>query len=134
MEIRKILKEAEFYGDAIVSVTHATRKEVDIARDSLSNFFETDAVSLSVRIVKGRKYGFAKTDNLGKWKDCVRTAGKILRLSKPLKTKIPVAGGRKFPQVNSFSEEVEKLDMKDLSNFGTKLIKSVKKENYQSLD
>lgn len=79
----KILKTSR-YDTEVNIVSHDS---MSIIYDRFSIPSRVESASLHVRVTKGKKYGYSLTTDLKKWKQSIKDAAKIMRVTKPLDIK-----------------------------------------------
>jgi PmbA protein len=93
--IEKILKSSEY--DTEINITDKTDTSIEYERFPIPS--HTESANLEIRITNGKKYGYASTTDLGKWKKCLANAKKIMNVSKPLEIE------PKLPQKQKYIEK-----------------------------
>ncbi len=63
-------------------------------KETLTNLNAGETIELNVRITKNKKYGFAQTTNLSKWRECVDAAVKLMKVNEPLTVNPELSGSK----------------------------------------
>ena len=126
MEINKIIKFGEKFGDVSISVEKESKSEIIYSNRKASKFVEGEEVSLGIRISRGKKFGYAFTTNIDNWKDTIIRAAKIMKVSKDLENEVPIVERKKMPSLEKmYYKEIAGLSSKDIFEHGEELVSSV---------
>lgn len=109
---KKIINAAKDYNVEVLLSKGSIDKlsfEEDDLKDNSSGAF----VNLSICVVKDNKLGFANTNNLEKWKECLENAKKISNVSKPLKEYFGLPGKQKYMDI-PYDKGIESLDIQKM--------------------
>lgn len=130
MEVDKILKFGQRFGDVTICLTKSNQTTVSFTNKDVGNAINGDSVFLEIRISKGKRFGYSTTNDLTKWKDVVLKAAKIMKLSKDLDLDIPLVQKKKVKPVEGlYYKKVEKLSVEDLFSFAKSLVSAPEKLN-----
>ncbi len=126
MEINKIVKFGEKFGDVTVILNNNRTSNVGYSNGKVSKSSHGETSSLHVRISKGKKFGYATTKEMLKWKEAVLTAAKIMKLSRKLDFDVPIATKQPLPRVEgTFYRDVGRMPSRKLFDYGKQLVEKV---------
>jgi PmbA protein len=109
--LRKILKAAEKYGNAELVLSNLGTDAVIYDNENLSQTNNGTRADLTIRLSKGKQFGFSTTNNLENWEQCVRDAYSVMKASKPLDSEIVLPKKSKYPKVSGmFSKKIESFN------------------------
>ncbi len=124
--IDKIIKEGEKYGDVNVILSRNQSLEIGFVNREIASTNEGDTLQLAIRISKNKKFGYATTSDISKWRECLSNAVKIMKVSKELEQKIHLAEPQKFRKVEGiFSKRVLDLPPEKIISKGYKMMDEI---------
>lgn len=124
----KILTYASKYGSAEVVINRESETEVSFENELFKNVSSGSTTILKVRITKNKKYGFAQTTNLVKWRECVDSAYKLMKVNEPLLNN-PGLSSTDYSKGFKGSHELKLLSSEELIKNILLMIKGVKEVN-----
>jgi PmbA protein len=124
--LKRIVREGEKYGLVEVALSEENTSALDFEREQIDSFTKTLAKQISIRITKGRKFGYSETSDLNKWRDCLLRAFKIMRASKEFDINLNISEKEKKKNVSCYDKKIEKLSFDEMTNICFKEIKSAK--------
>ena len=122
--LSKVIKNAKGY-DVETSLGLADDISVNFKTGKGDNVQEGIAKTLHIRVTKNGKSGYSLTNDLNLWKDCLKRAKTICKLSK----KSEFYGSnkkKKIKKVKTFSKKIVGISPEDLKEHGDEIINSVK--------
>lgn len=125
--INKIIKKAGKYGNAeIIIFTNNTFSTV-FENNSLSNIKNGNVSEMHIKLSNGGKFGFSKTNNIGKWEACLENAYSVMRASEPLDLDVALTKKTTYPKIKGiFSKEIENLDKEMILNKTKEMMETAK--------
>lgn len=128
--INKILKKGESFGDLQVSFLEEDKLKLEYKGNKIDNSEKSKTSVLSIRIINGKKFGFAKTTNLDKWEECLKSAVRIMNASTSLHQKIEIPKVGKSGKISGLvSKKIKDMSEQELFELGEALVNPVMEKN-----
>lgn len=129
MEISKVVKFGEKFGEVTAILSKSKSNEVVYSNRNISKSSYGETSLLHIRISKGKKFGYATTRILPKWKEAVLEAAKIMKLSREMEQDIPIIDKQALPTVKGiYHKDVDSLGQDKLFGYGESLLSGVDKK------
>jgi len=120
----KIIKELpDHLVEAIISKT--ITDELSFEDNNYSRANSGEQIKLEIRVTKGLRSGYAWTNNLSKWRECLLRANKLMKASSELKLK-PIISKSTSINKSFIDPKIKSVDIGLLKSKGENLINSVK--------
>ncbi len=123
--INKAVSYASKFGDAELRITKEEETEVIFENESLKNLNAGENYGLSVRVAKNKRFGYAQTTDLSKWRECVDSAVKLMKVNEPLLVKPRLSRTRLARGFNA-GFELKEVSDDELINNALLIIKGAK--------
>lgn len=124
--IENILKAAEKHGNAEILVGKQTATDVMFEKNSLSGLNTGTISELQIRLSKGKKFGFSKTNDLNAWESCLKNAVSVLKASMPLESEITIQGKKKYPRAELYAKKLDYLAEEQLLSSASGLVEAAR--------
>lgn len=125
--IKKIIKEAEKYGNVEVLCSLASTSSVEYEKENLSYANSGTVENLLIRLSKGKQFGFSKTNNLNDWEKCVKRAYQVMKVSQPLDLDISLQNKSKYKKIKGlFSKKIDSVEKEEIVNWVEQMIRAAK--------
>ncbi|KYC52290.1 MAG: peptidase PmbA [Candidatus Methanofastidiosum methylothiophilum] len=95
----------------------------DIEKNNVEIGEEKETIGIGVRVVKGKNQGFSFTNNMNSLEDCVKTAYKVLRVSRPREDFVSLPSPKSIKKINLVDKILYSISSEELMEYCIDMIK-----------
>lgn len=121
--MKLIHSEGEVFAQKIKVISY------DIEKSNIEIGEEKETIGIGVRIIEGKKQGFSFTNNLNSLEDCVKTAYKVLKVSRDKEDFISLPTPTTIKERKLVDKSLYDITSNDLMEFSVDMIKGCKEKN-----
>lgn len=115
--MKLINSEGEVFAQKIKVISY------DIERNNVEIGEEKETIGVGVRVVDGKKQGFSFTNNINGLEECVKTAYKVLRVSRAREDFVSLPSSKKIRNRHLVDSSLYSINSDDLMNYSIDMIK-----------
>ena len=95
----------------------------DIEKNNVEIGEEKETIGVGARVVEGKKQGFSFTNNLNNLEDCIKTAYKVLKVSRPREDFVSLPAPKEIRSKDLVNKSLYNITSEDLMRFSIDMIK-----------
>ncbi len=111
-----VTSEGEIFAQKIKVISY------DIEKNNVEIGEEKETIGIGVRVIKGKKQGFSFTNNINGLEECVKTAYKVLKVSRDREDFVSLPEPKKIIKRNLTDESLYSISSEDLIKFSIDMI------------
>lgn len=126
MELEEIIDKTMKYinSDGEIFAQNIKVISYDIEKNNVEIGEEKETIGVGVRVIKGKKQGFSFTNNINGLKECVKTAYKVLKVSRDREDFVSLPEPKKIIKRNLVDKSLYSISSEDLMAFSIDMINS----------
>ncbi|KYC46370.1 MAG: peptidase PmbA [Candidatus Methanofastidiosum methylothiophilum] len=101
----------------------------DIEKNNVEIGEEKETIGLGVRVVEGKRQGFSFTNNINNLEECVKTAYKVLKVSRPREDFVSLPTPKDVKKIKLVNKSLYSITSDELINYSIDMINGCEQKN-----